>query len=142
MLVHSALNISIMRMKKFVSVLFLVLFGFSVVSAPVLAQPDDPLGLSFGQQTGLPDTDIRISIANIIRTLLGLLGLIAVILILYAGFTWMTSGGNDEKISQARKTLISAVIGLAIILSAYAITNFVVSSLYEATTGGVYGTPQ
>jgi type IV secretory pathway VirB2 component (pilin) len=127
--------------KKLLSFSVLALFGLVLLAMPALAQTTDPLGLNFGAQTGLSDTDIRVTIGNIIQTLLGLLGLIAVILILYAGFTWMTSGGNDEKIGQAKKTLISAVIGLAIILSAYAITSFVVGSLYEATTGVQYGTP-
>jgi hypothetical protein len=130
-------------MKRILHVLAIAIFGLSLVAAPaVLAQTTDPLGLSFGAETGLPDTDIRISIANIIQTLLGLLGLIAVVLILYAGFTWMTSGGNDEKIGKAKKTLISAVIGLVIILSAYAITTFVIEQLYGATTGQIYGTPE
>ena len=130
-------------MKKFFqhAVISIFLFSLLFVSAPVLAQGvSDPLGLSFGAETGLPDTDIRVSIANMIRTILGLLGIVSVVIILYAGFTWMTSAGNDEKISTAKKTLGSAVIGLAIILSAYAITSFVIQELYGATTGTIYGT--
>ena len=104
------------------------------------AQPD--LGLaSVGENIGLGTTDIRVMVARIIRTALGLLGIVALVLMLYAGFVWMTAGGDDEKISQAKKILLNSVIGLAIILSSYAITSFVISSLVAATTedGGAGG---
>jgi hypothetical protein len=38
---------------------------------------------------------------------------------------WMTSGGNEERVKKAKQILIAAIIGLVIILSAYAITNFI-----------------
>ena len=93
---------------------------------------------------GLPATDIRLVVANIIRIALGLLGIIAVVLMIYAGFLWMTAGGNDEQITTAKKFLLNTVIGLAIILSAYAIVSFVISRLLGATDsaggGNVGGT--
>lgn len=88
---------------------------------------------------GLGTTDIRITIARIIRTFLGLLGIIAVVLILYGGFLWMTAAGNEEQVDKARKVLTQAVIGLAIILSSYAIAQFVLNRLMEATLGGGSG---
>ena len=88
------------------------------------------------QPLGLPATDIRLVVANIIRVALGLLGTVALVLIIYAGYLWMTAGGNDEQIGTAKKFLFNTVIGLAIILSAYAIVSFVISKLTGATTGG------
>ena len=73
------------------------------------------------------------AIAEIIRVILGFLGIIFVVLIIYAGFTWMTAAGNEEKITKAKKIMVSAIIGTAIILAAYAITFFVISELLEAT---------
>jgi len=78
-------------------------------------------------------------ISYVIKLVLSLLGIIFVILIIYAGFTWMTAAGNDEKISSAKKTIISATIGLAIVLAAYAITYFVIDQLLEATQGSGRG---
>ncbi len=105
------------------------------------AQPTRPinesdLGIQYGAATGLASTDVRITIGNIIRVAMGLLGIIAVVIILIGGFTWMTAGGNEEKVGEAKKWIFSGIIGLAIILSAYAIANFVVSSLVTATTSG------
>jgi hypothetical protein len=102
------------------------------------------LGLEpVGPALGLPTTDVRLVVARIIRVALGLLGIVALVLIIYAGFVWMTAGGEEEKISQAKKIMVNAAIGLAIILSSYAIASFVISKLVGATTdsGGVGGGP-
>lgn len=95
----------------------------------------------FDQNTELAGTDIRLIIARIINVFLGILGIIAVGLILYAGYLWMTAGGDDTKIAAAKKTLINSVIGLVIILSSFAITQFVINRLSEATGTG-QGIPQ
>lgn len=84
---------------------------------------------TIAEPLGLPGTDIRLIVARIIRAALGLLGIITVVLIMYGGFIWMTAGGNEEQIGRARKILINAVIGLLIILSAYAIVLFVMKML-------------
>lgn len=78
---------------------------------------------------GLTALDIRVVIANIIRAVLGLIGIILVILIMYGGYLYMTAGGNDEQIGKAKAILKNAVIGLAIILAAYSIVLFVMKML-------------
>jgi len=75
-------------------------------------------------------------IADIIETILGFLGVIFVILIIYAGFLWMTAGGNEEKIKKAKGLITNATIGLLIVLAAYTITHFVIKYIFEATGGG------
>lgn len=92
-------------------------------------------GIGYGAYTGLSGTDLRITIANIIRTAMGLLGIIAVLIILYGGFKWMTAAGSDEKVGDAKKIITAGIIGLIIIITAYAIASFVVSSLVTATAG-------
>ncbi|MBP9869689.1 hypothetical protein KBC59_03995 [Patescibacteria group bacterium] len=77
--------------------------------------------------------DIRQTAARIINVALGFLGIIAVVIVLLGGFKYMTAGGNEEKTSEARKLIVSGIIGLAIILSAWAITSFVISRLVTAT---------
>lgn len=115
---------------------FIISGGICILSASAQTTPPD-LGLEMVKDDiGLPSTDIRLIAARIIRTALGLLGIVAVVLILYGGFTWMTAGGSEDRISKAKQILVNAVIGLVIILSAYAIASFVISSLVDATTGG------
>lgn len=60
--------------------------------------------------------------AQLIKTVLGLLGIIFIGLTLYAGFTIMTARGEDDKITEGKKTLSRAVLGVIIIMSAYSIT--------------------
>lgn len=83
----------------------------------------------------LSQDDPRIMFARIINFILLFLGVIAVGLIIYAGFLWMSSGGNEEKISQAKNVLKNAVIGLIIILSSWGIVTFILNRLLQATGG-------
>jgi len=65
----------------------------------------------------------------IINAILGLLGLIFLVLIVYAGFLWMTAAGNDDQVKKAKSILTAAIIGVIIIIAAYAISNFVLDAL-------------
>ena len=91
------------------------------------------LGIDYGTSTGLGTKDIRTTVADIINVALGLLGIVAVVIVLAGGFTWMTAAGNEDKVDKAKKMIFAGIIGLAIILSAYAIARFVITSLITAT---------
>ncbi len=109
-----------------------------IVTAPVVhaqqLEAEDILDSSFGETAGLGQADLKDSIAGLIRVVLGFLGIVAVVIVLMGGFKWMTASGSDEKVEEAKALLLAGIIGLAIILSAYAITTFVVASLITATT--------
>jgi len=79
-----------------------------------------------------PKSPIAI-IAALIAIALSFLGIIFLCLIIYAGFLWMTAGGNEQKIYKAKKILINSTIGVFIILSAYSISHFVLNALIKAT---------
>ncbi len=78
-----------------------------------------------------PDTEAPELLGNIIKVFINTLGLILVMLIVYAGYMYLTAAGDDEKVKKAKKLLGQAVIGLIIVLSAYAIALFVLGSLSE-----------
>ena len=65
----------------------------------------------------------------IIGTFLSFLGIIFLILIMYGGFVWMTSAGNEMKVYKAKQVLQQAIVGMIIVLAAYSITSFVFHSL-------------
>ncbi len=65
------------------------------------------------------------SITTIINYFLGLLGLVAVAFLIYAGILMVTAGGNDEQVTKARKIIMYAVVGIVIILLSYTIVTFV-----------------
>ncbi len=66
-----------------------------------------------------------VTVVLIIRVLLGLTSMVLIALIIYAGFLWMTAGGNEEQVTKGKTTIRNATIGLVIIISAYSITVFI-----------------
>ncbi len=112
--------------------------GVAFAAQPVAAQDNNLLwgnnSYQAVNQIGLGNKDPRAIIASVIKIVLGFLGVLAVIYILLGGFKWMTAGGNEEKAGEARKILAQGVIGLVIILAAFAIATFVINSLLSATT--------
>lgn len=93
-----------------------------------------PVNTGLGGQLG--NKDLRQVIGNVINVALSLLGVVAVVIILIGGFKWMTAGGSDDKVGEAKKMIFQGIIGLAIILSAWAIAIFVLNSLASATSSG------
>ena len=116
--------------KSLIFVFTLVLF--SLVVSPVFAQPL-VTGIEYGTFTGLVTKDLREGVMAIVRIILGFLGIIAIIIMLYGGFVWMTSAGNEEKVGQAKKIITAGIIGLVIIFVSFAIAEFVISQLLIAT---------
>ncbi len=86
-----------------------------------------------GSGAGLEDQELTTTVGLLINYLLGFLGVIFLILIIYAGLLWMTAGGNPDSVKKARQILLNSIIGLIILLSAYAISNFVVEQISSAT---------
>lgn len=111
---------------------FLTVFGsfylLTAVSADTQGDINTQLNAAAGSQgAGYGEAqDPRLTFANIVRTALEVLGVLLLALNLYAGFLWMTAGGNEDKVTKAKSLLFQAVVGLVIILSAYAITQYVI----------------
>lgn len=76
----------------------------------------------------------------IVNVALSMIGILFFILMLYAGITWMKAMGSTEDITKAKEMIIQAIIGLIIVMSAYAISNLVFTSL-GASGGGGGGAP-
>lgn len=132
-------------MKKIISVLALAVISislFSVMSiAPASAQ-DDILGMDYANNFGLTNAqeqDPRQMAINIVRYIMTFLGIIAVVIILLGGFKWMTAAGNEDKVGEAKKLIIAGIIGLIIILAAFAIVTFVVGMTNSALNGEING---
>lgn len=122
--------------------LFSLIFGALSVATPALADQslvDSQVGLSdignvYGDDT---PQDIRITLAKIINIVLEFLGVIFIVLIIYAGFMYMTAAGNKDQTEKALKILKNAVIGLLVILMAWAITRFAIRQLGRTVNGAV-----
>jgi len=76
-------------------------------------------------------TPLQTIISKVINAVLGLLGVIFLVLIIYAGFLWMTAAGNDDQVTKAKNILTRSIIGVIIIVAAYAISYFVLSNIIQ-----------
>ncbi len=137
----------IMFKKKLLSFLILscLMFSFSLaLVAPAQASLENTIRSGVDNQGGLEDVaenvyegreDVKLEdmIIFVINGILGLLGIIFLVLTLYAGFLWMTAAGNDDQVSKAKSILTAAIIGIIIIIAAYAITNFVLDAILTPT---------
>ncbi|MBI1961522.1 MAG: hypothetical protein HYS45_02370 [Parcubacteria group bacterium] len=92
-----------------------------------------------GTETGLGtqgDASLPEKIAAIVNIALGFVALIGVIMIIYAGFRWMTASGNEEQVTEAKGNIRNAVIGIVIIMLAFVIVNFTVNQLSDTVGSG------
>lgn len=117
--------------------LFLIFFALSILVLPVFVLAQD-IGSNYAANLGLAgaaEGDLRDMIVSIVRYFLTFVGIVAVLIVMYGGFLWMSSNGQPERIQKAKKTLIGAVIGLIIVLAAFAIVEFVINITNDAIIG-------
>jgi len=108
------------------------------LAIPALAAPN--LGTNYVEPLGLEDggdRDVREVAVSIVKYLMTFLGIIAVVVILLGGFKWMTAGGNDDKVGEAKSMIVAGAIGLVIILAAFAIVTFVIKIGTDALNGDI-----
>ncbi|MDZ4221354.1 MAG: hypothetical protein U1C18_00600 [Patescibacteria group bacterium] len=140
-----------MAPRRILASLFPIL-GFSAFLAmpqPVFAQRSeagkdalkflDATAKSGGLSSGLKGEDhsseeavLRI-IGNIISVILGFIGILFFIQMFYSGFRWMSSGGNEEVVTEAKQTIRNAVIGIVVVFAAFVVTNFVLNQIANIT---------
>jgi cytochrome bd-type quinol oxidase subunit 2 len=78
------------------------------------------------------ETDVNKLVGQIVRSLLSFVGVLLLVLFIYAGFLWMTAQGNEEQVTKAKNIIKGATIGAVLVFASYALTNFVLQSLETA----------
>jgi uncharacterized BrkB/YihY/UPF0761 family membrane protein len=108
-----------------------IILAFFVFSQPVLAGTAMQNALDNMKTTADTgyvegyDTNIPATIGKVVGAALAFVGVLFLILIIYGGFIWMTARGNEQEVTKAKDLITAAVIGLVIILAAYAITSYI-----------------
>lgn len=110
-----------------------VALGGAVFWLPLQARASSFSIESIGSQLGLGDVDIKTTAVHILNLVLGFLPLVALVMIMLGGFTWLTSGGNEERVDRAKKTISAAVIGMVLVLLAWAVVSFFAKSTANMT---------
>jgi len=123
--------------------LTILVFGLSLaIISPALAEADatsleglnataNQVSAYKGQTSDNARTTILDRVGGIVGLLLSFVGIIFLILTVYAGFLWMTAQGNSSQVEKAKDLLINAIIGLVIVTAAYSITIFVGNQLVK-----------
>jgi len=127
--------------KKFALFLFSFFLGFFLFSTPLLVSGKNTIddADSFLTKTvaptGVRTEDLSTRVGSIIQGAFRLVGLAFLVLMVYGGFRWMTARGNEADVEKAKETIIAAIIGLMIVVGAYALTNFIANRLILGQTG-------
>lgn len=123
------------KLKTLLVGMAIVALPFSaVLRAPMVHAADLTDSLTqVNDEADLGSEELPATIGKLIAALLSVLGVIFLLLIIWAGFTWMTAQGDPKKVDKAKDILITSVVGLIILLSAYAISTFVITQLGDAT---------
>ncbi len=108
----------------------LVVMPAIMMAMPASAGPE--LGINYVEPLELANGDPRTAAVSLVKLMMTFLGIIAVVIMLYGGFIWMTAAGNEDKVAQAKKLIAAGIIGLIIILAAFVIVNFVVTNVSNA----------
>lgn len=108
--------------------------SFAILALPWIAKAADSTSLQPPFGSAESQTEPVIIIAIIIQALLGLVGAGALLMFVWGGFHMIFSGGNEERVTKGKRILIWAVVGMAVILSSYAILGFVFNLFQVATT--------
>lgn len=129
-------------MRKYFSLALLVFFLLPQIGLASEAMENlRRAGVLAGLETDLSPTQM---VARTINAILGLVGSIFIILIIWAGFRWLTSAGNTDQVKKSKDIIINSVIGLAIIVASYIISYSILQILVEGSLdlgGGMGGTP-
>ncbi len=108
----------------FISPLLTLLSALPAHAQASLKDAGKNLGVT-AQKAGTTQSDVSTVIGTVINTALTLVGLIFLVLMVYAGYLWMTARGESDPVDKAKKIIAGSIVGLVIVLSAYAITAFV-----------------
>lgn len=81
--------------------------------------------------TGVENTGLMKTINTAVNVVIGIIGMLAVVMIIMGGISFVTSQGDTAKVTKARNTILYGVVGLVVALLAFAIVNFVLSSVFK-----------
>ena len=89
-----------------------------------------------GYSAATDETTFAVTIGAVIAAALSFVGVIFLVLMVYAGYLWMTARGEEAQVEKSQKIIISSIIGLIITVGAYSITSFVVPRITDVTGEG------
>lgn len=102
----------------------------ALVQANIATDQLKDVGAVKGPYSGADQFALSDVIGVVIQAALSLIGVVFLILMLYAGYNWMTARGEEDKVTKAKETLMRAIIGIIIVIGSYAIWAFIFSKIF------------
>lgn len=117
----------------FLLAIFVPVFAF----APHVGAQDFGMDYVDNGDLGLTSNgDPRTIAVRVIKLLMTFLGIVAVVIMLMGGFKWMTAQGDEGKIEEAKNLIVAGIIGIVIILSSFALVNWVLDTASNEILNG------
>ena len=137
MLLRFVISFMIKKILIILSLGIILLIPFQVRAAKSLSDSGGAL-TKIASRSGIDESNISTITGTVVTSALGVVGLVFLILMVYAGMIWMIARGDETQVTKAKNTIIAAVIGLVVTVGAYALTNFITDRIIdgELTTGG------
>ena len=123
---------------KIIAGLLTIGFGVALVTAPVsaLGEGGAPAGVNAARGDNTPSNLVN-GDSSIVRRAINIMlfgvGVLSVVMLIFGGFRYVISGGKKESVTNAKNTILYAIIGLLVAVFAYAIINFILGA---ALSGG------
>ena len=120
-------------MKRKIDFILTTILAAIIIPATALASEMQDLlnkaagddGAGFKTDASLASTGLATTVGRVANVVLSMLGVLFISYTIYGGFLWMTSAGNEEKVAKGKKTITQGIIGLILILGAWAIYVFI-----------------
>jgi hypothetical protein len=108
----------------------------NLTTTPGTAENPAQAGAETAKANGMPSDLVGVNgvFTKITNTVLYAVGIISVIMLIYGGLRYVISGGDSKKVTDAKNTIMYAIIGLIISILAYAIVNFVINAVGGETS--------
>lgn len=142
MFVQKSIHTVLYNPKARMIILLVLLIGInavttnSVVAQSQLLQGVEDTAGAAGLGAGASG-NLSLIVGEVVKGLIGFLGVLFMVLIIWGGARWMTAGGNEESVTQAKRIIRNASIGLAIVVISYALSLWIFDVIIKATDAGV-----
>jgi len=133
--------------KKHLIGIVLFLFLFLIYAGVILNAPKANAGSLWERQVGKTEMgrpfgeasadarDIRVMVIYVIKVFLTFVGIIMLILMMWAGFKWMTAAGNEKQVEEAKSQIKAAIIGFVIIILSHLLVIYIGECVLDIATG-------
>ncbi|MBU1178111.1 hypothetical protein KJ903_02735 [Patescibacteria group bacterium] len=119
----------IKRVSQAIVCLLVLTLGLFVLVGDNVASATD-FGLSYVKDSGVVTSSWGVVVGRIIQAVLGLVGVLLLVMMIYGGILYMTSAGSEERIGSAKKVLSYSIFGAIIIALAFTLTSYIINALF------------